>query len=62
MFDGLGIFAVLFFISILIFLPLFVTVVAGVCVANLLGFTGVTWWCFVILFYLVVTAIISKAK
>lgn len=53
MFDGLGIFAVLFFISMIIFLPLFVTVVVGVCVANLLGF---------ILFYLVVTAIISKAK
>ena len=62
MFDGLGIFAVLFFISILIFLPLFVTVVVGVAVANLLGFTGVAWWCFVILFYLVVTALISKAK
>ena len=57
---GLGIIGVFILILILLFIPLFVTVIVGVAIANLLGFTGIVWWAFIILFYLIITAIIGK--
>lgn len=61
MLEGLGIFAVIFMISLILFVPLFITVIVGIALANFFGFGGLTWWCFVILFYIVITAIIGKA-
>lgn len=55
----MGLFGVIIF---LILLPLIVTVVIGIAFANKLGFNGLTWWCFVILFYLVVTACLSRVS
>lgn len=60
MFDGLGVFAVLFIISIIVFVPLFLTVIMGILFANMLGLSGVLWWCFVLFFYLIVTCILCK--
>ena len=57
---GLGIIGVFILILLILFIPLFVTVIVGVAIANLLGFTGLTWWAFIILFYLIITAITSK--
>lgn len=57
---GLGIIGVFLLILIILFIPLFVTVIVGVAIANLLGFTGIVWWAFIILFYLIITAIIGK--
>ena len=57
---GLGVIGVLLLICLIIFLPLFITVIVGVALANILGFSGLVWWCFIILFYIVITAIIGK--
>lgn len=56
---GLGVIGVLLTVMCLILLPLVMTVIVGVAIANLLGFTGILWWAFVILFYLVIGSIIS---
>ena len=58
-FIGLGLIGILILICLLIVLPLFVTVVVGVALANIIGLTGLGWWCFVVLFYIVVTSIIG---
>lgn len=59
---GMGVLGVILLILILIFLPLIVTVIVGVALANFLGFTGIVWWAFIILFYLVITGILYKEK
>lgn len=56
----LGFIGLLFIIIVIILLPFVISIVVGVSLANLLGFTGLSWWCFVILFYLVITAIFSS--
>jgi len=48
---------VLFVIVCLILLPVILTIIVGVAFANMLGFSGLTWWAFVILFYLIISAI-----
>lgn len=57
--EGMGVFTVLILIVILLFLPLILTVIVGVALANALGFTGIVWWAFVILFYLVIMGILT---
>lgn len=62
MFDfliGLGVIGLILSIVIILILPFIFTVVVGVALANLLGFTGFTWWAFVILFYLVIGSILG---
>ena len=45
---------------ILIFLvPFIVTIIVGIGLANFMGFTGVFWWAFVILFYIVIASILG---
>ena len=46
-------------IIFLILLPVIVTFVVGIAFANMLGFTGITWWAFIILFYLIISAILG---
>lgn len=55
---GLGVIGLL--VAILL-IPLVVTIIVGVAIANLLGFTGIVWWAFVILFYIVVSSIIGMS-
>lgn len=55
----LGIIGILLLIIIAICLPIILTLIVGVAFANMLGFTGIFWWAFVILFYLVVMAILT---
>ena len=56
---GLGIIGLFILILIILFVPLIITIVVGVTLANYLGLTGFVWWCFVILFYLVISTILS---
>lgn len=46
-----------FIVLCIILLPVVLTVLVGVAFANHLGFTGIYWWAFVILFYLIIGAI-----
>lgn len=50
---------VLFAIVCLILLPVIITVLVGCAFANKLGFSGLTWWAFVILFYFIISAILG---
>ena len=50
---------VVFIIVCLILLPVILTLIVGIAFANMLGFTGLTWWAFVILFYLIISAILG---
>lgn len=42
----------------LIYLPLICTVVIGTYLATLLGLTGIVWWSFVILFWIILSSVI----
>ena len=59
LFEIAGIAGVLLLIIVLILLPIIVTFVVGIAFANLLGFTGLTWWCFIILFYIIISGILG---
>lgn len=59
---GLGIIGIFLLILTLILLPLIITIIIGCTLADMLGFTGLIWWAFVILFYLVVSSILSKTN
>ena len=56
----LGVVGVVVFIVIcLILLPAIITILVGCAFANKLGFSGLTWWAFVILFYFIISAILG---
>lgn len=57
---GLGVIGVILLVILLLFLPLILTGIVGVAIANLLGFNGIVWWAFIILFYIVIGAITSR--
>lgn len=57
--EGAGILGVIIFIILLLFVPLIVTILVGIGFANLLGFTGIFWWAFVVLFYLIISTILG---
>ena len=48
-----------FIIICLVVLPVFLTLFVGIAFAKYFGFTGLTWWAFIILFYFIVSAIIG---
>lgn len=55
----LGIIGIVLLILIAIFLPLILTILVGIAFANMFGFTGIYWWAFVILFYIIICAILG---
>ena len=55
----LGAIGLIVLIVLILLLPLIITVLVGVAFANMLGFTGIYWWSFVILFYLVIGTILG---
>ena len=57
LFEFVGLTGILLIIIFIVLLPIVVTFIVGIAFANLLGFSGVTWWAFIILFYLLVSAI-----
>ncbi len=56
----LGFVGILVFgILILILLPAIATILVGIGFANWFGFTGLTWWAFLIIFYLIISAVLG---
>lgn len=53
----LGVLGIVLLVILALLLPVIVTVLVGVAFANMLGFSGVFWWAFVIFFYLVVSVL-----
>ena len=63
MFDflkGAGIFGVLILIVSLLVFPIAITFKVVIALANAFGLTGITWWAFVILFYLVIASLLNR--
>ena len=54
-----GFLGFLILLIIIVLIPLVVTLLVGIAFANLLGFTGIFWWAFVIFFYLIISAILG---
>lgn len=59
MLKELGMIGFIILILIIILIPFLCTIVLGVAFANMLGLTGITWWAFVIIFYLVIMGILG---
>ena len=57
--EGLGIMGVILLVILVLLVPFIMTIIVGVGFANLLGFTGIYWWAFVILFYIVIGTILG---
>lgn len=55
-----GVVFVLIIICLIIIIPTIATIVIGMWIANQLGLSGIVWWSFLILFWLIVSSIISK--
>lgn len=55
----MGFIGLILLIIIALLIPIFVTILVGIAFANMLGFTGLTWWAFVILFYIIIGAILG---
>ena len=54
-----GLTGIVVIILFIILLPLVATIIVGIAFANILGFTGITWWAFLIVFYLIISGIMS---
>ncbi|MBR3362677.1 MAG: hypothetical protein IKG40_01985 [Bacilli bacterium] len=50
------------FLLLIVILPIIITLIVGMGIANWFGFTGIYWWAFLILFYLIVNAILTKLR
>lgn len=57
---GIGIIGIILFILVLALLPFVCTIVLGTYLATLFGLTGIVWWAFVILFYLLIIGILGS--
>lgn len=56
---NLGLIGIIILIIIVLLLPLILTIIVGIAFANMLGFIGIYWWVFVILFYIVIGVILG---
>lgn len=54
-----GIVAVLAIGIFIILIPIMATIILGMYIANAFHLTGIVWWAFMIIFYLVVAKILS---
>lgn len=57
--------AIILFLIFIVCSPLICTIVLGTYLATILGLTGIVWWSFVILFWIVLMSLITflgKAK
>ena len=55
-----GIIGLIMIILFIIFLPLICTIILGIYMAGVLNLSGITWWAFIILFYIIIMGIIGK--
>ena len=56
---GLGLIGIILLIAILVLIPLICTLILGTYFATALGLTGIVWWAFVIIFYLIIIGILG---
>lgn len=56
---GLGLIGVILLLLIICFIPLICTIILGTYFATALGLTGIVWWAFVIIFYLIIAGILG---
>lgn len=56
---GLGIIGIILFLFILLLLPLLCTIILGTYFATSLGLTGIVWWAFVLIFYIIIMGLIG---
>lgn len=62
MLKELGITGIIILIIFIGLIPFIATILVGTTFATMLGFTGIVWWAFVILFFLVIAAILSHVQ
>lgn len=56
---GIGVVGLVIFILILLLLPLICTIILGTYFATTLGLTGIVWWAFVIIFYIIIMGVLG---
>lgn len=56
---GLGVIGIILFLIILLLLPLLCTIILGTYLATALGLSGIVWWAFVIIFYLIIAGVLG---
>lgn len=56
---GLGIIGLVLFVCIILFIPFICTIILGTFLATNLGLSGIVWWAFVILFYIIIMGLIG---
>lgn len=54
-----GVLGIIIFFMIILLLPVIATIVLGIYIANALGLTGIVWWSFLIIFWLIIMGILS---
>ena len=62
MLKEIGFMGFILLVLIIILIPFLCTIVLGVAFANMLGLTGITWWAFIVIFYLVIMGILGLVK
>ena len=56
---GLGLIGLILLIALLLLIPFICTLILGTYFATALGLTGLVWWAFVIIFYLIIGGILG---
>lgn len=56
---GIGVVGIILFILVLALLPFICTIILGTYLATTLGLTGLVWWSFVIIFYLIIAGLLG---
>lgn len=56
---GIGVVGIILFILVLVLLPFVCTIILGTYLATTLGLTGLVWWSFVIIFYLIIAGLLG---
>ncbi len=56
---GIGVVGLVVFVLLLLLLPLICTIILGTYLATALGLSGLVWWAFVILFYIIIMGVLG---
>ena len=56
---GIGVVGLVMFVLLLLLLPLICTIILGTYLATALGLSGLVWWAFVILFYIIIMGVLG---
>ena len=59
LFEAIGLTTIFLLIVLITIIPVILTVIVGIGLANHFQLEGITWWAFIILFYIITTGILS---